>query len=630
MCRVMRLFNVFEAPPRARDPRFTSLPEDDFMESFVRLQIDEVSEEESMSPDPEDQDDATPEDPQAESGSVEGTMMPEQGQAKSQTSQKELIEGVQKLLEKHTGSMNERSEQKIKQQMDWFSREIGQQLEEQNTEIKTSLSDVSRHLKDVKKEFEGQTKMEARISSLGERVQNLLAREINRSTIMGEIKDIENELVKLKEQSNGGDKNFQDGLTEMNRQLHQMLEKLQRDSMAKRSEPRTGVGEGDGQSFDPEALSTFISYTMDPYNNSDPQQREADIQLQRSRVKSLADELRRNGVDCRLDQYVEYSPPHMWTTWMQDEIVQADYVLMVCSPHYLECVTDRVKNSLIQNGVFDIGQWEKIAKAGEGTSEDKASALMFELPRRGPDAFEYFCEALMTCGYKFLGEPLIKEEGAESSTDEEVEREAFSPDTGEQDDATSVDELGESGYVEGEGLQEHDEASGGISHEEERITIKDMKRLFSAQEEKNDRKLDQKIDQLSEKLGQNIDRKLDQKIDQLSNELDQRLSRQNEDIKASLFDISSHLIDIKQALGGQTEMMTQVSNLEKRVRNLLVQQIDRTTIMEEIKDIESEVVELKENFKGGDDKIQYDLTEMNKHLHDMRMMLERDSKTTID
>ncbi|CAH1256360.1 FAR1 [Branchiostoma lanceolatum] len=38
MCKVMRLFNVFEAPPRARDPRFTSLPEDDFVESFVRLQ----------------------------------------------------------------------------------------------------------------------------------------------------------------------------------------------------------------------------------------------------------------------------------------------------------------------------------------------------------------------------------------------------------------------------------------------------------------------------------------------------------------------------------------------------------------------------------------------------------------
>ncbi|CAH1238849.1 CROT [Branchiostoma lanceolatum] len=36
MCRVMRLFNVFEAPPRARDPRFTSLPEDDFVEGKLR------------------------------------------------------------------------------------------------------------------------------------------------------------------------------------------------------------------------------------------------------------------------------------------------------------------------------------------------------------------------------------------------------------------------------------------------------------------------------------------------------------------------------------------------------------------------------------------------------------------
>ena len=36
----MRLFNfnVVEAPPRARDPRFTSLLEDDFVENFVRLQ----------------------------------------------------------------------------------------------------------------------------------------------------------------------------------------------------------------------------------------------------------------------------------------------------------------------------------------------------------------------------------------------------------------------------------------------------------------------------------------------------------------------------------------------------------------------------------------------------------------
>ncbi|CAH1250229.1 Hypp8819 [Branchiostoma lanceolatum] len=87
------------------------------------------------------------------------------------------------------------------------------------------------------------------------------------------------------------------------------------------------------------AKRVFISYSQDPHNNTDPSQRDADIQLQRTRVKSLADELRRNGVDCMIDQYAEYNPPDMWTTWMQNQIVQADYVLMVCTPHYLECIT---------------------------------------------------------------------------------------------------------------------------------------------------------------------------------------------------------------------------------------------------------------------------------------------------
>ncbi|XP_078583380.1 uncharacterized protein LOC144866058 [Branchiostoma floridae x Branchiostoma japonicum] len=86
------------------------------------------------------------------------------------------------------------------------------------------------------------------------------------------------------------------------------------------------------------AKKVFISYSQDPYNNSDPSQRSADIQLQRRKVKSLADELRQNGVDCMIDQYAEYNPPDMWTTWMQNQIVQSDYVLMICSPHYIECV----------------------------------------------------------------------------------------------------------------------------------------------------------------------------------------------------------------------------------------------------------------------------------------------------
>ncbi|XP_078580694.1 uncharacterized protein LOC144864479 [Branchiostoma floridae x Branchiostoma japonicum] len=70
---------------------------------------------------------------------------------------------------------------------------------------------------------------------------------------------------------------------------------------------------------------------------------------------------------------------------------------------------DLIKNNLIQNGVFDIPQWDLIKKSGMETRSDKATALMDELPTRGPKAFWYFCESLMTGGYDFLGKSLIKE-----------------------------------------------------------------------------------------------------------------------------------------------------------------------------------------------------------------------------
>eukprot|EP00058_Branchiostoma_floridae_P001166 XP_002586654.1 hypothetical protein BRAFLDRAFT_105684 [Branchiostoma floridae] len=84
----------------------------------------------------------------------------------------------------------------------------------------------------------------------------------------------------------------------------------------------------------------FISYSMDPYidQNRTPLQRSVDVAEQRQRVKSLADTLRDHGVESWIDQYVEYNAPELWTRWMEEEISQADYVLMICSPHYKECV----------------------------------------------------------------------------------------------------------------------------------------------------------------------------------------------------------------------------------------------------------------------------------------------------
>eukprot|EP00058_Branchiostoma_floridae_P001168 XP_002586656.1 hypothetical protein BRAFLDRAFT_105686 [Branchiostoma floridae] len=92
-----------------------------------------------------------------------------------------------------------------------------------------------------------------------------------------------------------------------------------------------------------EQKRVFISYTVDPY--IDPtrtsRQRDSHIALQRERVRALSDALRINGVDCVIDQYVEQNPPNIWTRWTEDELHMADYVLMICTSNYLQCVTGK-------------------------------------------------------------------------------------------------------------------------------------------------------------------------------------------------------------------------------------------------------------------------------------------------
>jgi tetratricopeptide (TPR) repeat protein len=66
----------------------------------------------------------------------------------------------------------------------------------------------------------------------------------------------------------------------------------------------------------------FISYSYDSEEQMD-------------RVLSLADSLRKDGIDCNIDQYVQ-SPAKGWYRWMMDEIEEADFVLMICTPQYIQ------------------------------------------------------------------------------------------------------------------------------------------------------------------------------------------------------------------------------------------------------------------------------------------------------
>jgi hypothetical protein len=50
-------------------------------------------------------------------------------------------------------------------------------------------------------------------------------------------------------------------------------------------------------------------------------------------VLALADDLRAGGIDVRLDQYVD-NPTEGWPRWMERQVVECDFVLLVCTPTY--------------------------------------------------------------------------------------------------------------------------------------------------------------------------------------------------------------------------------------------------------------------------------------------------------
>jgi len=72
---------------------------------------------------------------------------------------------------------------------------------------------------------------------------------------------------------------------------------------------------------------TFISYSHDSDEFCD-------------QLLAISNTLRKRGVDCNIDQYEE-SPPEGWPRWMERQIREAEFVLVVCSKHYEEKATLR-------------------------------------------------------------------------------------------------------------------------------------------------------------------------------------------------------------------------------------------------------------------------------------------------
>ncbi len=77
-----------------------------------------------------------------------------------------------------------------------------------------------------------------------------------------------------------------------------------------------------------------------------------DSEPHKENVLALADRLCKEGIDCHLDQY-EQSPPEGWPRWMDRQIEEADFVLVICSEIY----ADRFKGGNANSGGLGV-KWE--------------------------------------------------------------------------------------------------------------------------------------------------------------------------------------------------------------------------------------------------------------------------------
>jgi predicted ATP-binding protein involved in virulence len=85
--------------------------------------------------------------------------------------------------------------------------------------------------------------------------------------------------------------------------------------------------------------TAFISYSHDSKFHSD-------------RVLELADRLRRDGIDCNIDQYEE-SPAEGWPRWMIKEIQRADFVLVVATELYYRRFHERFYQKRVVGVVWE-------------------------------------------------------------------------------------------------------------------------------------------------------------------------------------------------------------------------------------------------------------------------------------
>jgi hypothetical protein len=94
----------------------------------------------------------------------------------------------------------------------------------------------------------------------------------------------------------------------------------------------------------------FISYTQDPTYPppSEPKDAAKERDNHRNAVRQLAESLTHLGVKCKYDQLKEANPPDHWPLWVEKQVNNSDFVLMVCSSSYCFHLTNRDPKKVVE------------------------------------------------------------------------------------------------------------------------------------------------------------------------------------------------------------------------------------------------------------------------------------------
>jgi hypothetical protein len=144
----------------------------------------------------------------------------------------------------------------------------------------------------------------------------------------------------------------------------------------------------------------FISYSHDSADHD-------------TRVLELSDRLRGQGIDCSIDQYVT-APSVGWRAWMQQQIAEADFVLMICTETYRKRAEGKEDPSKGQGAAYEAGQIQQVLYEASGNNEKYLPVIMAATDKdnipQDLRPFTYY-RVFEPSGYEFLYRHLTGQPG---------------------------------------------------------------------------------------------------------------------------------------------------------------------------------------------------------------------------